>query len=71
VVLTAAGRPWQAAAVAEAAGRRTPDPVLTALADLDGLLSGRVWRLPALQRSLPKAVEAVERQWVNPPESGH
>jgi 4-amino-4-deoxy-L-arabinose transferase-like glycosyltransferase len=70
VVLTAAGRPWQGAAVAEAAGRRTPDPVLTALADLDGLLSGRLWRLPALQRSLPRAVDAVKRQWVNPPESG-
>jgi len=71
VVLTAAGRPWQGAAVAEAAGRRTPDPVLTALADVDSLLSGRVWRLPALQRSLPKAIEAVERQWVSPSESGH
>ncbi len=70
VVLTAAGRPWQAAAVAETAGRRTPDPVLTALADLDGLLSGRLWRLPALQRSLPQAVKAVERQWVNPPAPG-
>lgn len=69
VVLTAAGRPWQGAAVAEAAGRRSPDPVLTALADLDGLLSGRIWQLPALQRSLPQAIEAVERQWVSPPES--
>ena len=57
--------------MAEAAGRRTPDPVLTALADVDSLLSGRVWRLPALQRSLPKAIEAIERQWVSPSESGH
>ena len=62
VVLTAAGRLWQASAVADQAQGSNPSPVLEGLADLSGVLGGQLWRLPAARRSVPAATQAVEQQ---------
>ncbi|WP_371734176.1 glycosyltransferase family 39 protein [Synechococcus sp. CCY 9618] len=67
VVLLADWRAPQAAAVAAAAERRHPEPVLRGLADLAASLSGNVRRIPALTSSLPAAVEAVQSQLSRPP----
>lgn len=69
VVLTAAGRLWQATVVADAAARQSPSAVLLGLADLSAVLGAQLWRLPSAWQSIPAAVEAVEQQ-LSPPESG-
>ena len=66
VVLTAAGRLWQASAVADQAQGLNPSPVLEGLGDLSGVLGGQLWRLPAASRSLPAATQAVEQQLKTP-----
>jgi len=58
VVNLAGWNPWQAAAAADGAG--VSNPVLVALGDLSGVLSGAVWRIPAAITSVPAAVTAVE-----------
>jgi len=58
VVNLAGWNPWQAAAAADGAG--VSNPVLAALGDLSGVLSGAVWRIPAAITSVPAAVKAVE-----------
>ena len=58
VVNLAGWNPWQAAAAADGAG--VSNPVLAALGDLSGVLSGAVWRIPAAMTSVPAAVTAVE-----------
>ena len=50
--------PWQAAAAAD--GASVSNPVLAALGDLSGVLSGAVWRIPSAMTSVPAAVTAVE-----------
>ena len=62
VVLTAAGRLWQASAVADQAQALYPSPVLEGLGDLSGVVGGQLWRLPAASRSVPAAVTAVEEE---------
>jgi hypothetical protein len=62
VVLNAAWQPWRARAVADAGQKRSANPVLEGLGDLSGALTGEIWRLGELQKSLPKAVQAVEQQ---------
>jgi hypothetical protein len=69
VVLLADWRAPQAAAVAGAAERRHPEPVLRGLADLAGSLSGDLGRIPALSSSLPAAVDEVRSQLAQPPAS--
>ncbi|QNI83525.1 dolichyl-phosphate-mannose-mannosyltransferase family protein [Synechococcus sp. RS9907] len=59
VVNLAGWNPWQAAAAADGAG--VSNPVLEALGDLSGVLSGAVWRIPAAMTSVPAAVTAVEQ----------
>ena len=59
VVLLAGWNPWQAAAVADAA--ESGHPVVVGLADLSGVLSGAIWRLPDALESVPAAAEAVEK----------
>lgn len=58
VVNLAGWNPWQAAAAAD--GASVSNPVLAALGDLSGVLSGAVWRIPAAITSVPAAVTAVE-----------
>jgi hypothetical protein len=58
VVNLAGWNPWQAAAAADEA--TNSNPVLVALGDLSGVLSGAVWRIPAAMTSVPAAVTAVE-----------
>ena len=58
VVNLAGWNPWQAAAAAD--GASGSNPVLAALGDLSGVLSGAVWRIPAAMTSVPAAVTAVE-----------
>ena len=58
VVNLAGWNPWQAAAAADEAS--VSNPVLAALGDLSGVLSGAVWRIPAAITSVPAAVTAVE-----------
>lgn len=65
VVLNAAWQPWRARAVADAGQKRSANPVLEGLADLSGALAGEIWRLGELQKSLPKAVQAVDKQLAN------
>ena len=48
----------QAAAAAD--GASVSNPVLAALGDLSGVLSGAVWRIPAAITSVPAAVTTVE-----------
>ena len=62
VVLLAALQPWTATEVVQSARQRHNHPVLDGLADLSAVLGGRLWRLPAAVRSLPAAVQAVERE---------
>ena len=62
VVLTAAGRLWQASAVADQAQAFHPSPVLEGLGDLSGVMGSQLWRLPAARRSVPAAVTAVEEE---------
>ena len=69
VVLTAAGRLWPAAAVANSANQSTPSAVLVGLADLSGVMGAQLWRLPSALKSIPAAVAAVEQQ-LSQPESG-
>ena len=45
---------------AAADGAGVSNPVLAALGDLSGVLSGAVWRIPAAITSVPAAVTAVE-----------
>ena len=66
VVLTAAGRLWQASAVADQAQALHPSPVLEGLGDLSGVLGGQLWRLLAASRSVPAATQAVEQQLKTP-----
>ena len=66
VVLTAAGRLWQASAVADQAQALHPSPVLEGLGDLSGVMGGQLWRLPAASRSVPAATQAVEQQLKSP-----
>ena len=66
VVLTAAGRLWQASAVADQAQGSNPSPVLEGLGDLSGVLGGQLWRLPAASRSVPAAVTAVQEEIGSP-----
>ena len=65
VVLNAAWQPWRARAVADAGQKRSANPVLEGLGDLSGALTGEIWRLGELQKSLPKAVQVVEQQLAN------
>ena len=58
VVNLAGWNPWQAAAAADGAG--VSNPVLAALGDLSGVLSGAVWRIPSAMKSIPADVTAVE-----------
>jgi hypothetical protein len=58
VVSLAGWNPWQAAAAAD--GASVLNPVLAALGDLSGVLSGAVWRIPAAITSVPAAVTSVE-----------
>ena len=58
VVNLAGWNPRQAAAAAD--GASVSNPVLAALGDLSGVLSGAVWRIPAAITSVPAAVTAVE-----------
>ena len=60
VVTLAGWNPWSAAAVADAANARTPDPILQALGDLGGVLGGAFWRIPSALSTVPRAVEWVE-----------
>jgi hypothetical protein len=58
VVNLAGWNPWQAAAAAD--GASVSNPVLAALGDLSGVLSGAVWRIPSAMNYVPAAVTAVE-----------
>ena len=58
VVLLAGWNPWEAAAAADSVG--SSHPVVSGLADLSGVLSGAIWRLPDALHSVPAAVEAVD-----------
>ena len=62
VVLTAAWRPWRArSALASLTAAGAQQPVPRALADLTGVLSGRLQRIVPLRQSLPAAISAVKR----------
>ena len=61
VVSLAGWNPWSAAAVADAANARSPDPILQALGDLGGVLGGAIWRIPTALSTVPRAVERVEK----------
>jgi hypothetical protein len=65
VVLNAAWQPWRAKAVADAGQIRSPNPLLQALGDLSGLLSGEIWRFNQARQSIPEAVQAVAQQLAN------
>jgi hypothetical protein len=60
VVNLAGWNPWAAMSVADSAGQQHQEPVLRALGDLSGVLSGAVWRFPAALNSVPAAVTSVE-----------
>ena len=61
VVTLADWNPWRASAITAAARRRFGDqPLLIALDDLSGVLSGALWRLPEAIDSIPQAVTSVE-----------
>ena len=60
VVNLAGWNPWAAMAIADSAGQQHQEPVLRALGDLSGVLSGAVWRFPAALNSVPAAVTSVE-----------
>jgi hypothetical protein len=60
VVNLAGWNPWAAMSVADSAGQQHQEPVLRALGDLSGVLSGAVWRFPAALISVPAAVTSVE-----------
>ena len=59
VVNLAGWNPWQAAAAAN--GASVSNPVLAALGDLSGVLSGAIWRIPDAMTSVPAAITAVEK----------
>lgn len=59
VVLLAGWNPWRAHTVAEAAARIHGEPVLKALADVSGVLSGNPLRLRPALRSVPAATRKV------------
>jgi 4-amino-4-deoxy-L-arabinose transferase-like glycosyltransferase len=68
VVLLANWQPGQAhALLASAPNNVRREPVLQALEDLSGVLSGRLLRLNALSKSLPKAISDVKRQLPSQP----
>ena len=61
VVTLADWNPWRASAITAAARRRFGEqPLLIALDDLSGVLSGALWRLPEAIHSIPQAVISVE-----------
>ena len=61
-VLLASAQPWTAASVADKARNHHHNQVIDGLSDLSSVLGGRLWRLPSAARSLPLAVEAVEKE---------
>ncbi|WP_320673546.1 phospholipid carrier-dependent glycosyltransferase [Prochlorococcus sp. MIT 1341] len=61
VVTIANWNPWKAKAIANEAQKIHSNPLLFGIADLSSVLSGAVWRLPQLKRSLPKSIEVVEK----------
>jgi 4-amino-4-deoxy-L-arabinose transferase-like glycosyltransferase len=60
VVLLADWRPWQAAAVAEAARLRHDEPVLDGLVHLAGILGGDLRRIPGTRAAVEAAIASVE-----------
>jgi hypothetical protein len=62
VVNLAGWNPWAAMSVADRALNQHEQPVLRALGDLSGVLSGAVWRLPSALNSVPAAVTSVEAE---------
>ena len=63
IVLLAGWQPGEAhGLLAEAPPTLRQQPVLQALEDLSGVLSGRLWRLEHLRGTLPKAVEDVKHR---------
>jgi hypothetical protein len=60
VVNLAGWNPWAAMSVADRAVKQHREPVLRAIGDLSGVISGAVWRLPAALNSVPAAVTSVE-----------
>lgn len=60
VVLLADWRPWQAAAVAEAARLRHDEPVLDGLVHVAGVLGGDLRRLPGTRAAVEAAIASVE-----------
>ena len=46
--------------VADRAVKHNQEPVLRALSDLSGVLSGAVWRFPAALKGVPPAVTSIE-----------
>jgi aspartokinase len=62
---TSVGTVERIQAVADAGQMRSPNPLLQALGDLSGLLTGEIWRLNQARQSIPEAVQAVEQQLAN------
>jgi hypothetical protein len=60
VVLLADWRPWQAAAVAEAARLRHEEPVLDGLVHLAGILGGDLRHIPGTRAAVEAAIASVE-----------
>lgn len=60
VVLLADWRPWQAAAVAEAARLRHDEPVLDGLVHLAGILGGDLRHIPGTRAAVEAAIASVE-----------
>ncbi|MCT0230430.1 glycosyltransferase family 39 protein [Synechococcus sp. CS-1324] len=69
VVLLADWQAGQAAAVAQGASGRFEQPVLKALADLAGVLSGDLRRIQPARQSLPRAIRMVQAELEGEPES--
>ena len=62
VVLLADWRPWQAAAVAEAARLRHDEPVLAGLMHVAGSLGGDLRRIPGTRAAVEAAIASVEER---------
>ena len=54
-------------ALAQLPAEQRRQPIPRSLTELSAVLSGRLWRIPALAGELPDAIEAVKRQLETPP----
>ncbi len=62
----AALNPWKAAYVANQAKKTSADPVLHGLSDLSDVLAGLIWKIPPASKSIPSAIQAVEKSLNQP-----